>query len=155
QVAEITNNAQLCEKINDDYWADNCYFHLSRNNNQSDTCMRIGNKAQKEECFQEIALATSNPKLCPLVAENYTQWCVYKIATNSKDAEICTQLSNSINKNSCILRIAKLTNDKALCEKITISFMKQLCIDYFSGNKTIENNNTTDLLENGTIITEL
>jgi len=132
QIAEITNNHDLCNEIDDVYWSNNCHYNLAVENDKDVYCSLITSEDRKVDCFEEIALATNNQLLCEFLPTNKQDGCIMRIALNKMDINVCQEVNVPLNREVCKLRIAKKSNNEKMCDQISISVVKSSCKEYFA-----------------------
>jgi hypothetical protein len=136
QIAVLTQNQSICLQIDDSYWRDNCHFQLAKDKNNGQYCLKITNEKQRRTCFKEVALATNDVDLCEPLPLIEREGCVFRIAKNLRDGEICQQIRRPFNQDVCRFKIAKLNRDPELCEMISISTIRQECHNLFEAENT-------------------
>lgn len=133
QLAIQQNDHLLCYDIDDFYWQDNCHSELAIRNNIYVFCSVIGNDKQRHECYLTIALAINSTQPCEGLPEKERGECIFQVARNVQDIELCLLLNHPVNRDACRLRIAKDTHDSSICETMDTTMVQDACREYFLG----------------------
>lgn len=108
----------------------NCYLDVAVIKSDSNICdsSPVSNEKFKENCYYAIAQKTLNEKFCDRVSEegfgagSNKDDCLYGVARDKKDLDICNNIINPDKKIACIatinkdIKLCETSNFKGLCE---------------------------------------
>lgn len=136
QIALQQDNFELCKEISDFTWQDTCFYNLAVKHENVDQCSYISVLERNIDCVKKVAIAANDVDLCDRLSKQNRAECIFKIATQTLDSNICVRFAeNKLDLSTCYLRLAKLTDNKTLCNKITINDIKNSCTSHFNENK--------------------
>ena len=127
KIAESLNDMSVCQNIDDDYWADNCYFHFATTEGNADHCSFLLEAERIQECYKEIAYEFNDAELCGRLDKVTSQKCLYSIAKETKDPSICNMMESTLNVDTCKINLAKITENPELCQEITFKLIREDC----------------------------
>lgn len=131
QLANTTVDIAQCASVTTEYWQDNCHMNFALKLHTEEGCAKVQNLPQRLQCFKELAILTNNPEWCEVLEETEEGRCIYTIAKNTKNENICSLLKTLLRQEACLSKLAKLKNDPTLCERITLNILKDNCRGYF------------------------
>lgn len=131
QLAEVTNDHLLCYDIDSEYWGNNCHYNLALQQSEKQFCSLITKVEQSQECFYAVALDTNDSELCTLLSGNDIGRCFQKIAIATANPKLCLIFASKLNKDTCRLQVAKKNNRQDLCKNIVISQVRDVCNEAF------------------------
>lgn len=101
---------KFCEEI---LWLhkDECNSKMALEKQDANLCSKMFDKSEREDCYYELAIKTSNASLCKELEKRaiYSPKkndCFKKIAFNSKDANICENIEMSQKYFNCYYELA-------------------------------------------------
>ncbi|MBI2572887.1 hypothetical protein HYV86_03450 [Candidatus Woesearchaeota archaeon] len=145
QIILKNNETKGCKTISDPYWKNNCHFQMAQQTTISTECGFIQFGEQRSRCYQELAYAINDYKLCIWTIDPYYQ-CVTKIAVQTQNESTCNKIFNSdeLYRARCFVQVAKAKNDPSICAKASFSKIREECQTFFGSAQTnsSENNET-------------
>jgi len=102
----------LCDLISDSAYKARCLQTVAFNHADNEACDSLEGM-NKKACR---ALALRDPKYCRKTDDSLDEGCLVLLAKKSKDAELCSMLSNADN---CYREVGVAKQDQQLCAKIS------------------------------------
>ncbi len=135
-------DASGCEKLKETH-KDACYTQVALNTNNAELCEKIQNRAitdigkgefsNYDECYSKIAEKRNDPLLCEKVlGNNRKNFCYTKIATTINDETICKSISGEYSTSylsQCYILIAGAKKDSSICNNILEQATKEQCYE--------------------------
>lgn len=114
---------------------------------QSSIQQICANSEDQENCLrletQKAAVQTGSTELCESLDGDVFDECVWEIASENKDAEICESIVDEHNRQVCsdtiFFRVSIATGNSSGCDKIKDEEKKQGCQGVIAGPVTAEN----------------
>jgi len=115
-----------------DMLPDNDKLALAIENTAPCPCSMIGNSFYRNECLANIGATLGDLSFCNYMTygDNYTlekDGCIFMVANGSKDADLCMEITDSIDESNCLLNIAYEKKSHEICADITETDIKDYC----------------------------
>jgi hypothetical protein len=138
-IAIEKDNPELCGKINDDLFKDDCFYELSISKKDPDLCEFIIDPQKKERCASLGEFGYDNQESCL----KFNSWvdkadCLVYFAASSNDSDICMldkglkPTEAGIIKDYCYRKLTEKTK-KSYCGKINDEYKRDLCWVFMGG----------------------
>lgn len=116
--ARHQRNPAFCDRIEGDTITQNqCYKEIAETVQNPDICNNIQDESDRNYCS---AVTRSDSSLCANLSAYDKDICYNSIAYNTKNPNLCDQISQQYNKENCYILLAKTMPDLSLCEKINL-----------------------------------
>lgn len=147
KVAEAKNNQDICYQIDDNYWSSLCFKYFAVQEKNSFPCLKVTLAQLQEDCFEDVAYATNDPKLCQALSQEKITPCLVKIAKATGDFTVCDSIDELLLRDQCIRWVALEANDSAICSEVSLREIRENCYEKLNSSVASEIN-LTEQIEN-------
>lgn len=107
---------------------------ISVYNSNKDSCKKISNSDERNNCYQASAIKAKSLKICDKIEDNIKNSCYWNIARLENNISICEKILLVEDKEWCYHEIAQINNNSSICNMITSNESKTNCISCLRGS---------------------
>jgi hypothetical protein len=131
QIIVARGDHLLCYDIEDEYWQDNCHYHLGVDQENRNFCGLINDPKQRWDCLLEVAHLTNDVTICNSIGPEGRGSCIRTIAVQLANPKICGRLNHPVNQDACRFKVAKTSVNESICDLIVTEAIKRDCHQRF------------------------
>jgi hypothetical protein len=108
--------------------SDECYWHVARLNQDADLCEKITENYYKDKCLRDVVTTTQDSSTCEKITDDIEKEdCYVWSAIENNDASICENIDIILQRNKCYIHISQHTGDASICENVDDSSLREKC----------------------------
>lgn len=91
-------------------------------------CPDIADAAQKEQCYQRLAVARGQVELCEFVGTDRRDGCRREVANRTRNVSACLPIQKDFDRNVCLNDLAQSSKTPDACLRVTFPSMRVDCV---------------------------
>ena len=135
-IAIKLNNKEICERIlENDVLRNSCIKTVSTALQETEGCAAIGDLFEKDDCYEQLAVAQLNPSFCTLMSNTLTpngfvrDVCLDNILLTKKETIVSSYYLSSSEKNECYKTVAVALSNETICSQIADQNKQDYCFN--------------------------